>query len=144
MLVRGASMCMAVAWALSKLHHFRVYWHTHTRKWEAAHLLLKSDVCMQADLRMGIREFDNCATAEDFVRIAPFSRAVYSIAEDMHLCGNDRCAILYLDITDRLPYIFALTIVLVLLLTYKFARDYRHSTLLAQSHTLRLPHHKEA
>ena len=90
---------------------------------------------------MNLREFDNCASAEEFIRITPFSRSVYSLAEEMHVCGNDRCAILYMDITDRLPYIFGLVVLLMVLLTYKFARDYRHSALLEQSKSMHLPRH---
>ena len=143
MLVRAASICMAVAWVFSKMLHFHAYWHMHGQKWAAAQLLLDSEVCTRPHLRMGLREFDNCAAAESFVCISPFSRAIYSLAEDMHVCGNDRCAILYMDITDRLPYIFALVLLLIVLLTYKFARDYRHSALIAQSRALHLPQHRK-
>ena len=141
MIARAASVLMIAAWTISKLHHFQVHWHTHTRKWEAAQLLLESEVCTRPHLRMNLREFDNCAAAEDYIRIKPFSRAVYSIAEEMHICGNDRCAILYMDITDRLPYIFTLLIMLMVLLSYKLARDYRHSTLIEQSRAMHLPRH---
>ena len=143
MLVRAASVCMVVACVLSKMHHFQAYWHVHSQKWEAAHLLLESEVCTRPHLRMGLRDFDNCAAAESFVCIRPFSRAVYSLAEDMHVCGNERCAILYMDITDRLPYIFALLLMLVIMLACKFARDCRYNTLLEQSNALQLPQHRK-
>lgn len=115
----------------------------HSQKWTAAQLLLHSEVCTKPHLRMGLREFDNCAAAESVVCIAPFSRAMYSLAEDLHVCGNDRCAILYLDITDRLPYIFALLLLFIVLLTYKFARDCRYNALIAQSRALHLPRHNK-
>jgi hypothetical protein len=143
MLVRAASMCMAAAWVISKLHHFQLHWHAHSNTWASARLLLDSEVCTRANLRMELREFDNCEKAEAFIRISPFNRAVYSLAEEMHVCGNDRCAILYMDITDRLPYIFGLLAVLLILVMYKLARDYKYGLLVAQCDTLRLPHHKE-
>ena len=128
---------------ISKMHHFRAYWHMHGQKWTAAQLLLDSEVCTRPKLRMGNREFDNCASAESFVCMSPFSRAMYSLAEDMHVCVNDRCAILYMDITDRLPYIFALVMLLFVLVAYKFARDCRHSALVEQSRALHLPRHSK-
>lgn len=142
MLVRTITTIMAVAWTISKLHHFQLHWHTHSHKWASAQLLLNSEVCTQAQLRMHLREFDQCGEAESFTRISPFSRAVYSLAEEMHVCGNDRCAILYMDITDRLPYIFACVILLITMVLYKLARDYRYGVLCQQYRQLRLPHHK--
>ncbi len=91
---------------------------------------------------MELKDFDNCDAAETFVRISPFSRAVYSLAEEMHICGNDRCAILYMDITDRLPYIFTLMALLLVLVVFKVARDYKYNQLMEQCQTLQLPHHK--
>lgn len=133
---------MVVAWAVSKLHHFRVYWHAHSKKWNAASLLLQSDVCTMANIRMELGEFDNCEEAMLYTQINPFGRAVYSLAEELHVCGNDRCAILYMDITDRLPYIFALTVSLSILILYKCAKDYRYQALYSQCMKMQLPHHK--
>ena len=133
---------MLVAWCISKMHNFQVHWHAHSKKWQAARTLLDSEVCTESALRMELREFDNCEIAETFVRITPLSRAIYSLAEEMHICGNNRCAILYMDITDRLPYIFTLITVLLVLILFKLARDYRYTQLLRQCDSLRLPHHK--
>ena len=142
MLARAATTCMLVAWCISKMHHFQVHWHAHSTKWKAAHLLLDSEGCTRSHLRMELKDFDNCDAAETFVRISPFSRAVYSLAEEMHICGNDRCAILYMDITDRLPYIFTLITLLLVLVVFKVARDYKYNQLMEQCRTLQLPHHK--
>ena len=142
MFVRGASVLMVVAWSVSKIHHFQLYWHKHSKSYAAAELLLDSEVCTRPHLRMGLREFDNCSSAEAFVGISPLNRAVYSLAEEMHVCGNNRCAILYMDITDRLPYIFVSVIILVALIVYKCGRDYRRHSAARQSDLMQLPHHK--
>ena len=141
-LARAATTLMLTAWCISKMHHFQLHWHAHSSKWHAAHLLLDSEVCTRPNLRMELRDFDNCDAAETFVRISPFSRAVYSLAEEMHICGNNRCAILYMDITDRLPYVFTLMFVLCVLVIIKFTRDQRHRQLLKRYQQLSLPHHK--
>ena len=91
---------------------------------------------------MNLREYDNCDAAELFVRLSPFNRAVYSLAEEVHVCGENRCAVLYMDITDRLPYIFVCVCVLLMLLLYKCTRDYRHQTATEQCALICLPHHK--
>jgi len=92
---------------------------------------------------MSLREYDNCGIAEAFVRLSPLNRAVYSLAEEMHVCGENRCAILYMDITDRLPYIFVCVCMLLFLIFYKCTRDYRHSSAMQECALMRLPHHKK-
>ena len=87
MIGRAASMAMASAWAISKLHHFRMYWHAHSHKYRSAELLLQSEVCTKPRLRMELRDYDQCDNALSFTRIAPFSRAVYSLAEEVHICA---------------------------------------------------------
>ena len=142
MFVRGATVLMVVAWSVSKVHHFQLHWHRHSQSYAAAELLLDSEVCTRPHLRMGLREFDNCSSAEAFVLMSPLIRAVYSLAEEMHVCGNNRCAILYMDITDRLPYIFVSVVILIALIVYKCGRDYRRHSAAAQSDMMQLPHHK--
>lgn len=133
---------MICAFAVSKIHNFRVYWHAYGLTWHSARALLASDVCTRAQLRMSLGQFDNCAAAEDVVAISPLYRAVYSVAEEMHVCGNSRCAILYMDITDRLTYICALCCALLVVFVYKFARDYRVQTIRNECRAFELPHIK--
>ena len=142
MLARAATACMVTAWSICKLHHFQIHYHAHSKKFESAEKLLQSEVCSNSNLRMELREFDQCETAETFVQIHPWTRAVYSLAEEMHLCGNDRCAIFYMDITDRLPYIFALLCMLLALIIIKLAKDYKHGVFEHSISKFALPHHK--
>lgn len=123
MIVRAASLCMVCAFVVSKIHNFRLYWHKHALVWQAARALLDSTVCMDAKLRMSLGHFDNCAEAQTVVAISPIYRAVYAVAEEMHICGNSRCAIFYVDITERLTYICALVILLLIIFLLKFMRD---------------------
>ena len=139
MLVRAASLCMACAFVISKVHNFRVYWHQHSTQWYSADALLKSSVCKNAALRMSIGQFDNCANAESVVTISPLYRAVYSVAEEMHICGNSRCAVFYMDITERLTYICALVILLVFMLLVKFLRDYKAHSVRNECQLFELP-----
>lgn len=123
MLVRVVSSCMLTAYLVSKVHRFWIYWHNHSLTWHAADTLLASEVCTKAYLRTSLRQFDQCALAESSVAITPLHSAIYSVAEEMHVCGEGRCALLYMDITDRLVYILPITLVLLMLLLTKYSRD---------------------
>ncbi len=74
---------------------------------------------------MGVGRFDNCDSASVFVSIPPVCRALYDVAEELHVCGQSRCAILYMDITDRLVYIFPAVLALVVLVLCKCGVGYR-------------------
>ena len=139
MLARAVSLVMLMAFLFTKCHNFREYWYRYHRKSLSAQALLDSSVCQQAEVRMKIGEFDNCYAAESFVTIHPMYRAIHSVAEEMHLCGNDRCAILYMDITDKLPYLFAIIILSIILVIVKCWRDLHHERLLTQCAQFRLP-----
>lgn len=139
MLFKVASLCMSSAFVISKIHNFRVYWHRHATTWHSADTLLRSTVCKNAQLRMALGHFDNCAEAESAVAISPVYRAVYSVAEEMHICGNSRCAIFYMDITERLTYICALVILLLLLLMLKLARDCKADRVKSECRVFELP-----
>lgn len=141
MFARAITTLMLSAWTVTKLHHFQLHYIEHGKSYAAAQLLLDSEVCVRAHLRMSLREFDNCDTAEQFVRVSPLNRAVYSLAEEMHVCGQNRCAILYMDITDRLSYIFACVALLLALMCLKLGRDYKRQSIVEQSEVLRLPQH---
>lgn len=139
MLARVVTLVMLVAFFLTKCHNFREYWIQYHRKALSAQALLDSLVCQQADIRMKIGEFDNCYAAETFVSIDPVYRAIHSVAEEMHVCGNDRCAILYMDITDKLPYLFAIIILTIVLVIFKCWRDLQHQRLMSYCAQFRLP-----
>ena len=140
MIARVAGVCMLVAFLVSKTYSFWIHWHRHSLTWHAADMLLHSDVCTKSYLRMNLRQFDNCESAEASVALGPFCRAVYSVAEEMHVCGESRCAILYMDVTDRLVYILPLTFVLLIVLMLRFGLDYRYQAAKAQYGQYRLPH----
>lgn len=139
MLARTASLCMLVAFIVSKAHSFWLHWHGHSLTWSAAEVLLASEVCTKTYIRTSLREFDNCAKAEYSVAVRPFYKAIYSVAEEMHVCGENRCAILYMDVTDRLVYIVPLGFALAVVLVLKFGRDYRQESARVQVNEYSLP-----
>ena len=130
MVSRIVPAIMFCAFVVCKIHSFWYHWHRHSMTWHAAHTLLESDVCTHTYLRISIREFNNCESAET------------SVAEEMHICGQGRCAVLYMDITDRLVYIVPLSLALCLLLLLKFGRDYRYEKAREEYSQFALPQSK--
>ena len=128
MFVRTVGSCMLTAFVVSKMHRFWIYWHNHSLTWQAADTLLSCEVCTKAYLRTSLRQFDQCALAEASVAVSPLHSAIYSVAEEMHVCGEGRCALLYMDITDRLVYILPITMLLLMLLLAKYSRDMQYSS----------------
>ena len=139
MIARCAALLMMTAFLLSKLHNFREYWHQYHRKALSANALIQSSVCQKAEIRMSIGEFDNCHAAEIFVTISPLHRALHSVAEEMHVCGNSRCQILYMDITDKLSYFVMFAMLFVLLLITKFCKDLQQQRLISYCSQYKLP-----
>ena len=139
MLVRIAGFCTLAAFLVSKLHRFWLYWHNHSLTWHAAHTLLSSEVCTKAYLRTSLRQFDQCESAEASVAVNPLHSAIYSVAEEMHVCGEGRCALLYMDVTDRLVYILPVTFVLLVLLLTKYSRDTQYNNARAKYMQFALP-----
>ena len=126
-------------WMLGCVHKFRVYWVKHTAQWNAANQLLQSDVCMDPDLRIKLGEFDQCHRAERAIAFSPVQTALFAIGEDMHICGHNRCELLYVDITDRLTLILCITALIILLTTLKTYRSIRRDMVLNQTQQWSLP-----
>ena len=130
---------LSAGWIITQLYAFHRYWHANTRSWDAASALLSSDVCTQPNLRVQLRQFDQCHNAEETVSISPLYRAFFQVGEDVHLCGNGRCELLYLDITSRLVPILGLLTALSLCLLCKCYRDARYDAFLREGEQWSLP-----
>jgi hypothetical protein len=137
--LRYAGFVMCVGWLMCLLYSFRVYWHDAMQSYTAARTLLGSDVCMQPAVRVLLHEFDQCAQAELQVAIAPLQRALFRVGQDVHLCGNGRCEILYMDITARIVPFLVLATILALCLLCKCARDARYKDHVREGEYWKLP-----
>ena len=88
-------------------------------------------------------EFPTCRKEEQSQQhthsISPFQRALFSMGEDMHVCGHGRCEILYVDVTERLTSIVCGAITFSLLLLCKVFRGARRDYILSQEHAWNLP-----
>ena len=117
--IEFAACVFAAGWLLSTVGNFYSYWLRHADRYAAAKVLLSSEVCTDPELRIAIRHFDQCSDAQSVVSISPMHRAFFSVAEDVHICGNRRCELLYIDITERLTSVLVLLSLTLLLCLLK-------------------------
>lgn len=129
----------AIIWILCCVHRFRIYWTKHSTQWYSAQKLLESDVCLDTELRIKLGEFDQCQRAESVVSFTPFQTALFAIGEDMHICGHQRCELLYVDITDRLTLILCILLLVVCLTTLKTYRAIKRDMINSQCQQWSLP-----
>ena len=101
-----------MAFTVVNIGRYRNYVHETLADNRAALMLLKSDVCVNSDLRVHLRHFDRCHDAEKLLSVGPYQRALFKLGEDVHICGHGRCHILYMDVTDRLTPIVIVCIIL--------------------------------
>jgi hypothetical protein len=47
-------------------------------------------------------EFNLCDKSETILSKEPFIAALYDVAEDLNVCGHNRCTVLYVDVTKNL------------------------------------------
>ena len=100
-----------MSFVLVHVGRYRHYVYEALADERAAHMLLSSDVCMDTNLRVNLRQFDKCHDAERLISVGPYQRALFKVGEDVHICGHGRCQILYVDVTDRLTPLVLVTLV---------------------------------
>ena len=145
MLESGVHAFLAVGvlvWGLNLFKGMLGYWPQHGRSDAEARALLASDVCTDSGTRLAVGQFDQCANAERVIHISPFHRAVFSVAEDLHICGHRRCEILWLDITERLTLVLTLVFLTLSIVILKWFRLAQVRALHAQAGHWQLPHLK--
>tara|TARA_Y100000310_G_C20545630_1_gene745417 strand:- start:207 stop:668 length:462 start_codon:yes stop_codon:yes gene_type:complete len=99
---RMVGLCLLCAFGLVQIGKYRHYVHEALADQRAAEMLLTSDVCTDAQLRVNLRQFDKCHDAELMISVGPYQRALFRVGEDVHICGHGRCHLFYVDVTDRL------------------------------------------
>ena len=65
-----------------------------------------SEACQNATLNMRLGEYGaTCRKANAIISIPPLSRSVYMLLDAVHICGRQRCEIVYMDVVNNLGYI---------------------------------------
>ncbi len=81
---------------------YQDYWNERESEYEKASLYIKSETCTNPRLQSFLGEFNLCDKAKQILRKPPFIAALYNVAEDLNICGHNRCTIFYMDVTKNL------------------------------------------
>lgn len=87
---------------ISYIGHFHNYWRKHSKAYERASVFIKTETCTNPRVRATLGEFNLCDESESILSKEPFVSALYEVAEDLNICGHNRCTILYMDVTKNL------------------------------------------
>ena len=89
----------------------------HDILWKKAEAYLKSDVC-SSKMRHQLDNYNLCDKSEEVLSLSPLTRAFFEELSKWHLCAEDRCTVLYYDITQHLYQIVVLAIVTLVVIMY--------------------------
>jgi hypothetical protein len=86
---------------ISYIGHFHNYWRKHSKAYERASVFIKTETCTNPRVRATLGDFNLCDESESILSREPFVSALYEVAEDLNICGHNRCTILYMDVTKN-------------------------------------------
>ena len=88
--------------SISYIGRFHTYWTNRTKDYNRASVFIKSETCTNPRVRASLGEFNLCDKSESILSKEPFVAALYDVAEDLNVCGHNRCTVLYVDVTKNL------------------------------------------
>lgn len=95
--------------------HLHTLYNKHFLQQKKALAYLQSDVCSQK-MRHKLDNYNLCDQSEMIISMSPMLRALTEVLGDWHICANDRCSIVYYDITENLYQIVVFGVVFLLIL----------------------------
>jgi hypothetical protein len=98
--------------SISYIGRFHTYWTDRTKEYNRASVFQASETCTNPRVRASLGEFNLCDKSERILSKEPFVSALYDVAEDLNICGHNRCTVLYVDVTKNL-YKWVVGIVLI-------------------------------
>ena len=91
-----------VAFGVSHVGNLHRYWVDRSQEWRRARAYLSSENCVNPLMRAELGTFNLCERSEHILSRYPSMSAIHDVATDLNICGHDRCAILYVDVTANL------------------------------------------
>jgi len=132
-LIYGVASFFTGAFFLSHMFQFQKYWVARSKEYSQATAFLSSDSCQNPILRAHLGSFNKCEDAETILSRMPVITALHDVATDLTLCGNGRCTVLYIDITQNLHKIvigMALLAAMGIWVSSKVCRDRREQRMI--------------
>ena len=88
--------------SISYIGHFHNYWSKRSKEYERATVFIKTETCTNPRVRATLGDFNLCDKSEEILTKTPLVAALYDVAEDLNICGHNRCSVLYVDVTKNL------------------------------------------
>lgn len=88
--------------SVSYIGHFHNYWSKRSKEYERATVFIKTETCTNPRVRATLGDFNLCDKSEEILTKTPLVAALYDVAEDLNICGHNRCSVLYVDVTKNL------------------------------------------
>jgi len=126
----GFCSLFMVAFGVSHLGNLHGYWVTRAKEFERARAYLSSENCVNPLMRATLGTFNLCEKSEDILSRYPSMSALHDVATDLNICGHDRCAILYMDVTANLHKIVLTLLIFSVLGSWIFVKacaDRKHA-----------------
>ena len=101
-MLMGFVSLFITAFGVSQVGNLHRYWVERSKEWSRARAYLSSENCVNPLMRAKLGAFNLCEKSEDILSRYPSMSAIHDVAVDLNVCGHDRCAILYVDVTTTL------------------------------------------
>lgn len=88
--------------SISYIGHFHTYWSRRSKEYERATVFIKTETCTNPRVYQSLGDFNLCDKSEEILTKTPIVAALYDVAEDLNICGHNRCSVLYVDVTKNL------------------------------------------
>jgi len=121
-MLMGFVSLFITAFGVSQLGNLHRYWVERSKEWGRARAYLSSENCVNPLMRATLGTFNLCERSEHILSRYPSMSAIHDVATDLNICGHDRCAILYVDVTNNLHKIVVTLLVFSVLGAWIFAK----------------------
>jgi len=135
----GVVSFFMLAFLVSQVGHFNMYWTMRSKEWSQATLFLTSENCANPLVRSRLGTFNLCDTSEQILSRFPITSALYDVAQDLNICGHGRCSMFYVDVTANLHKVVIGSGVLAVIGLYIFRRCLADNRIDNQIHYYQLP-----
>ena len=132
-LIYGVASLFTGAFFLSHILQFQKYWQARSKEYSQATAFILGESCQNPILRAHLGSFNKCEDAEQILGRTPVITALHDCATDLTLCGNGRCTVLYMDVTQNLHKIvigLALLAAMGIWVSSKICRDRREQQMM--------------
>ena len=111
---------------ISYIGHFYTYWTEHSKEYTRASVFIKTETCTNPRVRSQLGDFNLCDRSETILSQPPIVAALFDVARDLSICGNNRCSVFYIDITKNLFKVLVGAVVLAILGVWAGVLDLKH------------------